>query len=418
MSMRPRPLTPPKKKRTLRSKRVLLSALVVLMAASYASITISQPLRQLRPVTNQSELNITTTASKLPWPEYGSGAVGLSDGTVITTHGEQKPMSIASVNKVILSLVMLERHPFGPGEDGPTITLTQEYADLYGYYVSINGSVMPTREGQEITLRNMITGLMLPSANNVADTLALWEFGSLQAYFDYANAYLARKGLTNTKVGGDASGYSAESVSTASDLVKLGAMAMNNPVIREISGLQTATIPVTGTVRNYNSLLGLDGIIGLKTGNNDANGGVFVGATTAEVNGKTVTLISALGGAPTLGTVLRDSRSILAAFRTTFADTTIVSRGAVLGTYEQYDGTRLQAVAARDLNMTVLRGTSVTADVTMQDIGLDTKTGDTVGAVKVSASDYHPAFSVPILLKQAPKQPDMWWRLTNPSFIP
>lgn len=414
--MRPRPLTPPKKKRKISRKPVLLTLLAAVIASTYTAIAVAQPLAQLEPVAKQSELNITTPASNLPWPGYGSGAVGLSDGTIVATHGEQKPMSIASVNKVILSLVMLERHPIKPGEEGPAITLTQEYADLYSYYISINGSVMPVREGQEITLRDMIVGLMLPSANNVADTLALWEFGSLEAYFTYANDYLQRKGLTNTHVGGDASGYSAESVSTATDLVKLGGMAMNNPVLREISSQSTATIPVTGTVRNYNSLLGRDGIIGLKTGNNDANGGVFVGATTAEVNGKTVTLITALGGAPTLGTVLRDSGTLLAAFRTTFADTTIVSKGAVLGTYEQYDGSRIQAIAAQNLSLNVLRGTAVTANVKLQNIGMTASAGQTVGSVQVSAGEYYAAQSVPIILKQAPVQPDIWWRLTNPSF--
>lgn len=412
-----RPLARPRKQRRARRKAWIFGLLIALLAGAYTALALATPFAELQPSVTQDQLRITTQSSNLPWPAYGQSAFGLTDGTVIATRGEQTPVAIASVSKVINALVVLDKYPMAPGESGPTITMTAQDVASYNQYIAMNGSVMPVRAGQKLTQRDMLEALLLPSANNIADSLAIWAFGSVDAYLEYANQYLQKKGLTNTRVGGDASGYSADSVSTASDLVKLGALALKNPVVAEIVNQKTAVIPEVGTVRNYNSLLGSNGIVGVKTGNNDENGGVFLGATTTQVNGKTVTIISALSGAETLGQVLRDSGTFLAAVRTTFAQTSIVQKGTVLGTYEQQDGTHVQAVAAEDLGMMVLRGSTVTADVKLRPIGYDAAAGQTVGSVSIAASDYSPLSSIPVVLAKEPTQPSLMYRLTHPGLV-
>ena len=412
--MQHRPLTPPPKKRGFSRKQRTLSLILVVLIVAYCGLAITRPFSELRPSVSNDTLTITTQTSNLPWPSYGQAAFGLTNGKVIATHGDQVQVPIASVAKVVNALVILEKHPLTAGSDGPTITLTSKDAALYQEYVAKDGSVIPVANGQQLTERDMLEALLLPSANNIADSLALWSFGSVDSYLTYANNYLQKNGLTNTRVGGDASGYLPDSVSTTSDLVKLGALAMKNSVLAEIVNQKTAVIPGVGTVRNYNNLLGTNGVIGVKTGNNDQNGGVFVGATTAQVNGKTVTLISAISGAPTLATVLRDSGTFLAAVRTTFADTTIVQKDTVLGTYALPDGSQVQAVAADNLSLTVLRGDTVKARVTLKTIGYGTRAGDTVGTVSTPASDFSPAKSVPVVLKQSPTKPSISYRLLHP----
>jgi D-alanyl-D-alanine carboxypeptidase (penicillin-binding protein 5/6) len=386
----------------------------VVLAGAYSTLAIVKPFAELTPSVTKDTLTITTPPSNVPWPSYGQGAFGLANGKVIATHGEQTPVAIASVAKVINALVVLDRHPLAAGASGPTITLTDRDVSLYDKYIAIDGSVMPVRSGMKLTERQMLEALLLPSANNIADSLAIWAFGSIGSYKTYATAYLQRHDLIHTTVGNDASGYLPDSTSTASDLVKLGALAMSNSVIAEIVSQKTATIPNVGTVRNYNYLLGTNGINGIKTGNNDQNGGVFVGSTTAQVNGKTVTLISALSGAPNLSTVLRDSGSLLATIRTTFAETNIVKKGTVLGTYAQTDGSRIQAVAGANLSLTVLRGDTVTATITLDPINYSTARGQTIGHVSVTATDFSPAVSVPIVLNQAPTKPSLTYRLLHP----
>ncbi len=412
--MQHRPLTPPQKKRSFSRKQRLIGLVFAGLVITYCGITIARPFAELAPSVSNDTLTITTQTSNLPWPAYGQAAFGLANGKVIATHGEQTQVPIASVAKVINALVILDKHPLAAGADGPTITLTDEDVALYNHYIAIDGSVMPVRSGMQLTERQMLEALLLPSANNIADSLAVWTFGSIGAYHTYANNYLQKHGLTNTKVGGDASGFLPDSVSTTSDLVKLGALAIKNPALAEIVNEKTAVIPGVGTVRNYNNLLGTNGIIGVKTGNNDQNGGVFLGATTAQVNGKTVVVISAISGAPTLSTVLRDSGTFLAAARTTFAETNIVQKDTVLGTYALTDGSHVQAVASADLSVVVLRGDTVKARVELKKISYNAKPGDTVGHVSIAATDFSPATSVPIVLKQAPVKPSIGYRLLHP----
>lgn len=412
--MRPRSLTPPKKHRKPRVKHLVVSLLVLAVAGCYGAIAITRPFNELTPQIATSDLTITTPASNLPWPSYGQGAVGLGDGEVIAKYGEQTPLPIASAAKVVTALLVLERYPLTTDSNGPTLTMTDNDVALYKKYISIDGSVTPVASGQKLTERQMLEALLLPSANNIADALAIWAYGSVQSYITAANAYLQKQGLKDTTIGGDASGYLPDSTSTTVDLVKLGALAMKNPVVAQIIAQKTAVIPGVGTVRNYNSLLGANGIVGIKTGNNDQNGGVFMGASNMTVNNKTVTIISALSGAPTLSTVLRDSNTLLAAARTTFAKTTIVTKGAVLGTYTQANGEHIQAVAANDLILSVFRGTTVKAHVKLQAIGYNAKAGQTVGYVTVAATEFNSAQSIPVILKQTPVKPDITYRLLHP----
>lgn len=410
-----RPIPPPRRKKRLKVRHTLLAVTIIAITASYSAIAIARPFAELTPSTANDELTITTEASNLPWPNYGQGAVGLADGTILASHGTQTPTPIASVSKVINALVTLDKRPLSAGEVGPTYTMTESDVAIYQRYAAMRGSVMPVRVGQVLTERQLLEGLLLPSGNNVAETLAIWNFGSVEAYHTYANDYLKRNGFTQTKVGGDASGFSAESVSTTQELIKLGSLAMQHPVLSVIVGQQTATIPDVGTIRNTNRLLGSNGVVGIKTGNNDANRGVFLGATTTTINGKPVTVLTALAGGPSIGAVLQDSGTLLAAAKTTFASTNVVKKDTVLGTYRDADGNALQAIAANDLDTQVFRGTTVRAKVMLKDISYSAQAGDIVGTVTVPASAFDSEKRATIILAKAPVKPDVWYRLRNPA---
>lgn len=412
--MHPIPLRPPRKSRKSFRKPLIFGLVVVTLAGFYLVAVMIRPFATLQPTVSDSNVVITTQSSTLPWPAYGQGAYGSANGGVIATHGDQAPVPIASAAKIITALLVLQQHPLKNTESGPTITLTTNDVALYSHYIAVNGSVMPVSVGQKLTERQMLEALMLPSANNIADSLAIWSYGSVNNYITAANAYLKEKGLSDTTVAGDASGYLPSTVSTTGDLVKIGGLAMQNTALAQIVNEKTATIPGVGIVRNYNTILGSNGIVGIKTGNNDQNNGVFVGATTVSVNDKTVTLISALSGAPNLATVLRDSQTLLAAARTTFAQTSIVRAGTVLGTYKLPDGTLVQAVAANNLSMMVLRGDIVKAHISLRPITYSAKDGDAVGNATVTASEFAPSQSVTIILKQAPHPPSLQYRLRHP----
>jgi D-alanyl-D-alanine carboxypeptidase (penicillin-binding protein 5/6) len=118
------------------------------------------------------------------------------------------------------------------------------------------------------------------------------------------NATARRLGMTGTSYT-DASGLDSSTASTAADQVRLGMAAMQVPALAAIVDMPTAVVPVAGTIRNTNTLLGQDGIVGLKTGSTQAVGGCILIAARPEVSGRKTLIVAATLGQPgTAGTIL------------------------------------------------------------------------------------------------------------------
>ena len=233
------------------------------------------------------------------WPDHvAAAAVGVQGHGVLAAHGDSKPRPIASIAKTITSLAILEKHPLKPGEQGPNIPITSRDEERYHSYIAQNGSVAYVQAGTSITERQAIEAMMLPSANNVSDTAAVWAFGSMTEYHKYANKMLDRLGLHDTVVGGDASGLSPKTKSTASDLVKLGEIALQNPALADIvSKKQTSSLPASGPLPNYNRLVTDYGYNGVKIGDSNEAGITLLFSTPHTIDGKTITLVGVVLGA-------------------------------------------------------------------------------------------------------------------------
>ena len=163
-----------------RSKWLLITAVVLLLAViGYCSVALLGSPGDLRAAAARTQLVVKTRAARLPWPAYGQGAYGVAGGPVLATHGVQKPVPTASVAKLITVLCVLKKLPLTPTTDGPTITLRKSDVAIYDKYVAEDGSVVPVRAGQRISERTALEAILLPSANNIADSLAIYAFGSL-----------------------------------------------------------------------------------------------------------------------------------------------------------------------------------------------------------------------------------------------
>jgi D-alanyl-D-alanine carboxypeptidase (penicillin-binding protein 5/6) len=86
----------------------------------------------------------------------------------------------------------------------------------------------------------------------------------------------------------------------AADQVVLGTAAMHQPALAAIAATRSAVILVAGLVRNFNTLLGQDGIAGLKTGSDSAAGGCVLLASRRDVRGggSRVLIVAAVLGQP------------------------------------------------------------------------------------------------------------------------
>jgi serine-type D-Ala-D-Ala carboxypeptidase (penicillin-binding protein 5/6) len=230
------------------------------------------------------------------WPEYGQAAVRIGRAP-IQAGPNQHAAPIASVAKVMTAYLVLRDHPLAVGEDGPTITLTPGDVADTDRRSRRGESVVPVAAGEQLTELQALQALLLPSANNIAVVLARWDAGSAGRFVAGMNATARSLGMNHTRYT-DPSGYDPATVSTAADQVRIVVRAMSLPAFARIVGTGAATLPVAGTVRNTNGLLGRDGFVGVKTGSDSAAGGCFAFRAIRFVHGRRTTISGVVLGQP------------------------------------------------------------------------------------------------------------------------
>jgi D-alanyl-D-alanine carboxypeptidase (penicillin-binding protein 5/6) len=204
---------------------------------------------------------------------------------------------IASVAKLMTAYVVLHDHPLPSAGSGPDITVQSSEAAAYPSQVRGGDSLVPVVAGETLTERQALEALLLPSADNMAWILARWDAGGQAAFVARMNATARRLGMTGTSYT-DPSGLDQSTVSTAADQVRLGTAAMRVPALAAITAMSTAVIPVAGVVRNYNTLLGQDEIVGLKTGSTQAAGGCVLIAAWHKAGARDTLIVAATFGQP------------------------------------------------------------------------------------------------------------------------
>jgi D-alanyl-D-alanine carboxypeptidase (penicillin-binding protein 5/6) len=230
------------------------------------------------------------------WPAYGQAAVHVGQSQV-QAGPNQHAAPIASVAKVMTAYLVLRDHPLALGQDGPTITLTDADVADTDRRRRQQESVVPIAAGEQLTERQALEALLLPSGNNIAAVLARWSAGSSDRFVARMNATARSLGTTHTRYT-DPSGYDDATVSTAADQVRIVEQAMRLPVFATIVATPSATLPVAGTVHNTNRLLGYDGFVGVKTGSTGAAGGCFAFRAIRWIDGKRTTITGVVLGQP------------------------------------------------------------------------------------------------------------------------
>jgi D-alanyl-D-alanine carboxypeptidase (penicillin-binding protein 5/6) len=397
-----------RKKKVVRSGFVAASLAVLLVG--YAYIAYQKPLPDVAVIASNYP-NTKVTNPKLVWPRYGQAAIGTKEYGLLNVNGDQVATPTASVAKIMTALSVLKQKPVEKGQQGPTITLSEDDVALHDYYSSIDGSVVQVTNGEQISEYQALEAMLLPSANNMAESLGRWAFGSTDAYLTYANGLAAQLGMSKSHFA-DASGFSPNTVSTASDLVKLGIAAMNEPVLAEIVGKNQASVPVVGTVYNTNFQLGHDGVVGIKTGNTDQAGGCYLFAAEHTYAGnKKVTVIGAIMSAPTIGTAIKDSGPLFQSAYNGFGDIKVVKKGQDMGRYHFAWGGDNLAVAKEDLTVFGWLGTSLGPNVSLEPIPSKLAAGSSVGTLTIESKLDRKSGS--IIIKESNTSPSWWWRMTH-----
>jgi D-alanyl-D-alanine carboxypeptidase (penicillin-binding protein 5/6) len=313
------------------------------------------------------------------------------------------------------ALVILADKPLQKDQPGPTITITG--ADVAGYEADVANkeSVAAVRAGEQITELEALQGMLIPSANNLAETLARWDAGSIDAFVAKRNARAADLHLTHTKFA-DTSGANPGSVSTPTDLIVLGAAAMQQEVFAQVVGMAQAVLPVAGIVYNVDSVLGQNGIVGIKTGSGLNTGANFLFAADITVDGIPVTLYGCVMGQSTLDAAFTSARGLIASAQSALHVRKVIAHNQTIATYTTPWGAQSDLVSSVDVDLIEWPGMVLRQHLDTRTIVVDkpVAAGTNEGTLHVVLGDY--SLDIPLVTADPMYPPGRFWRLTRLSF--
>jgi D-alanyl-D-alanine carboxypeptidase (penicillin-binding protein 5/6) len=396
-----------------RRRGTALSPLLVLLFALVAALGVVQYVRAV------PELQLTQTIPPtsviggqpvgLPLPTAGAAALYVGGLDVLGASGSPTPRPIASVTKMMTAYVILREHPLSIGQQGPAITITAADAAAYARYIAEDQSAIPLSAGQ-LSLYQMLQALLIPSGNNVAEILARWNAGSVEAFVAKMNATAAALGMHSTRYA-DASGPSPGNLSTPEDQLTLALEAMRNPVFAQVVSQTQVQLPGSGLHHNVNALLGQEGIVGVKTGFTEEAGGCYVFAARRDVGGRTVEFYGVVLGQPTRQNAFDVALRLLATAGGGVQLAPVVTQGQAVATLESAWGDRIDLVAAENAEMLVWPGMALRASVQVEVGKAPVKGGQEVGVLVLELGEQRR--QVPLVAATSLGGAPLLWRLTR-----
>jgi D-alanyl-D-alanine carboxypeptidase (penicillin-binding protein 5/6) len=339
-------------------------------------------------------------------PQIGAPAAILvepqTQDIVFARHANQR-RAIASTTKLMTALLTLEN---------------AKLSDVYTaapYSPTPGESLMGLRTGERITVADLLRGLLIVSANDAANTLAIDVAGSRRRFDSMMNQRARQLGLRDTHytnpVGLDQPG----NYSSAADLVKLTLVLRQRAFFRQTTDMGTATLRSGARVRhlvNRNDLVReVPAVNGVKTGHTNGAGYVLVGSATRHG----VTVISAVLGDSSEATRDSDSLRLLRYGLARYRRVTALRRGAVLAHAAlKFRDEHVDLVAARSVVRVARRGERVTTRVVgaPSEVEGPLDAGSRVGTVEVRQRSRVVA-RVPLVTARAVSAPTLGQRVSD-----
>lgn len=217
-----------------------------------------------------------------------SVVIEANSGRIIYGNNQDERLSMASTTKIMTSLLALEN-----------CELDIEFC-VTDKMVQVEGTSMGLVDGDYVTMRAIVYGMLLQSGNDAANVAAYMMSGSIEEFSKLMNERASRIGMKNTNFV-TPSGLDAEDhYSTAYDMALLGAEAIKNDDFAEICSTKSASVSYGNpaykrTLSNHNKFLSqYEGAFGIKTGFTKKSGRCLV--TAVERNG--ITLVAVTLNAP------------------------------------------------------------------------------------------------------------------------
>jgi len=313
------------------------------------------------------------------------------DGEVLAEKASDTPRPIASATKLMTAWVALRKLK-------PKQVIT---APAYNASAAAE-SLLGIQAGEQLTVRDLLYGLILESGNDAAVTLATGASKNVPTFVEQMNAQAEALGLGNTSYANPIGLDAPQNYSSAADLVELASRLLAMPVFAKIAGSATATT-TSGNARreltSRNTLLGLDPTAdGVKTGHTIGAGYVLVGSATR--NG--TQLVSAVLGARSEAGRDAETKKLLDYGFSLYKPSTPVRAGDELADPKlDYRGGRLALVAAKPIDVSARRGQPVDTQVDAPDeVSGAIDQGERLGSVTVTV-DGRRAATVPLVAAES-----------------
>lgn len=229
--------------------------------------------------------------------------VDLDSGQTLYEQAADERRYPASTTKVMTALLTVEA--VGRGEFALDTVITAPAEALLD--ITSDSSTANIVAGEQLTIKDLLYCLMLPSANEAANILAITLCGDIPTFVNRMNTRAQELGMTNTHFMNPHGLHNADHYSTARDLYTMARQAMTHPTLREVVSTGKYTVPATNLseariLYNTNALLTSNkysgyvysGTIGVKTGSTPEAGYCLIAA--AKKSGRT--LLSVVLGAP------------------------------------------------------------------------------------------------------------------------
>lgn len=398
----------------------LLALFVVAVIIAVVAVLAVRFVRagNLKPTTKRllgSAVSFKGSLPSMPWPSSGQAALAIEHLGSLGQVGSSTPQPVASVAKIMTAYLVLKDHPLGAGKAGPSLTITsKEAADEKVRYAQ-GQSVLPVSAGEKLTERQALEAMLIPSANNIARALARFDSGTTAAFVAKMNSTAKSFGMDHTDYA-DPSGLSPSTVSTAADQLVLASKVMAIPTFAHIVDMKSVTLPLVGKVDNYNSLIGHNGFVGIKTGSTLQAGGCLVFAVDRSIDGRTVTVLGAVLGqdnGPLIAAALKTASTLASAAAKVPSAVTVLPAGTPVLRITGPDGHHVEAVTSKALRAVTLPGAHLDLSLHTRAFPSFPKSGSTVGTASFSgvALGVANASSTPARTTGTLKRPSWTWRL-------
>ena len=203
-------------------------------------------------------------------------------GRILQEKNSREPSLIASTTKIMTALVVCEQ------------CNVLDRLRIPKQAVGIEGSSMYLREGEILTLQELLYGMMLSSGNDAAVALAIYCGGTVEGFAELMNDKARQLGLTGTHFVNPNGLDAPDHYSTARDMARLAVYAAGNHTFARLCSTRSVTVGGR-TMTNHNRLLRtVPGCIGMKTGYTRSAGRTLVSA--AERDGRRLVAVTLQDG--------------------------------------------------------------------------------------------------------------------------